>query len=104
MPLNGTLKSDTLYVSLNARSNQGEYHYGIVATDAKAKATLYHATNSAGDGRMVSKTGRPDASVTLIVPALCVKMASRLLWTVFQPMETPPNTLFRFGSIIGKDC
>ncbi|KAI8963631.1 hypothetical protein F5Y11DRAFT_346277 [Daldinia sp. FL1419] len=68
MPLNGKLEANTLYMSLNSRSEKNSYHYGILVTDTNTKATLYHAsTNLGGDWRIESKVGRPDVSVTLIV-------------------------------------
>ncbi|OTA90526.1 hypothetical protein M434DRAFT_397897 [Hypoxylon sp. CO27-5] len=67
MPLNGKLEASTLYLSLNSRPKKGEYHYGIVATDANAQATLYHASNLGGHWRMESKTSRPESSMSLVV-------------------------------------
>ncbi|KAG6089536.1 hypothetical protein E4U30_008351 [Claviceps sp. LM220 group G6] len=69
MPLNGSLETSSLYISLNARSHAGSYHWGLFLTDSdlNKKPALHHANNRIGPWTYEEKAVDPDESVTLIV-------------------------------------
>ncbi|KAH6649355.1 hypothetical protein F5144DRAFT_478986 [Chaetomium tenue] len=68
MVLNGSTLPNTVYISLNSRPKKGEYHWGIVITDANNTATLYHASNRSGPWQFQARAiGDPGKSMTLIV-------------------------------------
>ncbi|KAI1647651.1 uncharacterized protein F4817DRAFT_97428 [Daldinia loculata] len=66
MPLNGTLKPSTLYIALDSRPLNDEYHWALVTTDASRHSTLRHASNLSGTWKHEEKDFRPDERMMLI--------------------------------------
>ncbi|OTB17636.1 hypothetical protein K445DRAFT_316254 [Daldinia sp. EC12] len=66
MPLNGNFKPNTLYITLDSRPLQDEYHWALVTTDASCHATLRHASNLNGPWKREEKDFRPDERMMLI--------------------------------------
>ncbi|RMD39296.1 hypothetical protein DV735_g5831, partial [Chaetothyriales sp. CBS 134920] len=54
MPLNGSLEPNTIYISLNARSNVGEY------------PVLHHANNPDGPWAYEARAAKPEKSMSLV--------------------------------------
>ncbi|KAH7196393.1 uncharacterized protein B0J16DRAFT_312758 [Fusarium flagelliforme] len=66
MPLDGTLARHTIYITLDARPEDDEYHWGLVITDADTRPTFHHVTNRAGPWVYEEKHEDPGRSLTLI--------------------------------------
>ncbi|KXJ93340.1 hypothetical protein Micbo1qcDRAFT_194551 [Microdochium bolleyi] len=67
MALNGTLQADSLYISLDSRPLQDEYHWALVTTSTSTVTpTLRHASNLAGPWRYEAKPFDPRQRMMLI--------------------------------------
>ncbi|OTA59603.1 hypothetical protein K449DRAFT_423795 [Hypoxylon sp. EC38] len=66
MPLNGELKSNSLYIALDARPFKDEYHWALVTTDNRCHATLRHASNLNGPWKREEMNFHPDQRMMLI--------------------------------------
>ncbi|KND87684.1 hypothetical protein TOPH_07652 [Tolypocladium ophioglossoides CBS 100239] len=67
MPLNGDLQRKSLYISLNSRAHLGDYHWGLIITDADNKSVLHHASNRNGPWIYEVRKASPAESMTLII-------------------------------------
>ncbi|KAI0385486.1 hypothetical protein F5Y04DRAFT_276815 [Hypomontagnella monticulosa] len=66
MPLNGDLKPSSLYIALDSRPLENEYHWALVTTNNTCHATLRHASNLNGPWRREEKDFDPDQRMMLI--------------------------------------
>ncbi|KAI0003981.1 hypothetical protein F4779DRAFT_600684 [Xylariaceae sp. FL0662B] len=66
MPLNGNIKPNTLYITLDSRPHKDEFHWALVTTDAEGHATLRHASNLNGPWQREEKGFCPDQRMMLI--------------------------------------
>ncbi|CAF3496955.1 unnamed protein product [Fusarium graminearum] len=66
MPLDGALERQSIYITLDARPEKDEYHWGLVITDANTQPTFHHVTNRAGPWVYEEKQEDPGRSLTLI--------------------------------------
>ncbi|KEZ39531.1 hypothetical protein SAPIO_CDS9410 [Scedosporium apiospermum] len=55
----------SLYVSLYARSIQGEFHWGLLVTDSQSRGTLHHAKDNPS-WQYEKKIAKVDNSATLV--------------------------------------
>ncbi|KAK4041698.1 hypothetical protein C8A01DRAFT_34301 [Parachaetomium inaequale] len=64
MPLRGEIIAPS--VSLDARSVQGTYHWGLIIMDSAEKGSFHHATNPSGGWKYEKRNASPAQSITLI--------------------------------------
>ncbi|KAI0483492.1 hypothetical protein F4859DRAFT_400514 [Xylaria cf. heliscus] len=76
MPLNGSLKSKSIYISLDTRPSPGEHHWGLILTDSNDKLVLHHATNRAGPWVYEESQAEPAQSMSLIAMLRVAKVKS----------------------------
>ncbi|CAJ0543612.1 Ff.00g038380.m01.CDS01 [Fusarium sp. VM40] len=66
MPLLGAIEPLSIYITLDTRAKKGDYHWGLILTDAATIPVLHDASNRDGPWIYREKRGDPTHSLTLI--------------------------------------
>ncbi|KAH7233085.1 hypothetical protein BKA59DRAFT_460543 [Fusarium tricinctum] len=62
----GTIEPLSIYITLDTRAKAGEYHWGLILTDAAAIPVLHDASNRVGPWTYRERRGNPAHPLTLI--------------------------------------
>ncbi|KAI6754715.1 hypothetical protein HG530_012467 [Fusarium avenaceum] len=88
MPLLGTIEPLSIYVTLDTRAKEGDYHWGLILTDAAAIPVLHDASNRDGPWTYRERYGDSAYSMTLIALIRVGDVSSHALAT--QLIQSSP--------------
>ncbi|KAH6951956.1 hypothetical protein DER45DRAFT_636221 [Fusarium avenaceum] len=98
MPLLGTIEPLSIYVTLDTRAKEGDYHWGLILTDAAAIPVLHDASNRDGPWTYRERCGYSAYFLTLIALIRVGDVSSHALATeLIQSSPANGSPSFRTG-------